>query len=194
VAFPIVGKTGELIGIQGSKIADGEFGSKMLTNGRGGVFVAGTTWPIHGERVAIVEAPIDPLSLAAVLVPDLAIRHELAQQAAPALAFKEVALAHDNDEFTAKGQRRRRWRRGVRSGSTGGTNDDSTARSARSHRPSSRRSTLTSVRPLTRHDSKPPSLHKNQGDSHRRQRRRINDQIPQRQSVAAERSAAGRGL
>jgi hypothetical protein len=68
VAFPIVGKTGELIGIQGSKIADGEFGSKMLTNGRGGVFVAGTTWPIHGERVAIVEAPIDPLSLAAVLV------------------------------------------------------------------------------------------------------------------------------
>src|SRR5207253_6801800 len=60
VVFPIVDKVGELIGIQGRKIADGDLGEKMLTNGRGGIFVAGTAWPLDQvERVAIGEAPID---------------------------------------------------------------------------------------------------------------------------------------
>jgi hypothetical protein len=46
-----------------------------------------------------------------------------------------------------------------------GTTDVSTAPSAASHQQSLRRSTITSARPLTRHDSKPPSLQKTQGNS-----------------------------
>jgi hypothetical protein len=42
--LPIVDKVGELIGIQGRKIA-GEHGEKMLTNGHGDIFVAGIAWP-----------------------------------------------------------------------------------------------------------------------------------------------------
>jgi len=45
----------------------------MLTNGRSGIFVAGTAWPLDQvECVAIVEAPIDALSLAAAGIPTLA--------------------------------------------------------------------------------------------------------------------------
>ena len=73
VVFAIVDKVGDLIGIQGRKIADGDYGEKMLTNGRGGIFVAGTIWPLDQvECVAIVEAPIDALSLAAAGKPTLA--------------------------------------------------------------------------------------------------------------------------
>jgi len=106
VIFPILAKTGELIGIQGRKIADGEHGEKMLTNGRGGIFVAGTTWPVEVERVAIVEAPIDALSLAAIGIAALATQGTSWPDWLPlSLAFKKVLLAHDNDEPNADGQR-----------------------------------------------------------------------------------------
>jgi hypothetical protein len=106
VVFPIVGRTGEIIGVQGRKIADSEFGSKMLTNGQGGVFMAGTAWPVEAERVAIIEAPIDALSLAAVGLPALATQGTIWPDWLPlALAFKKVLLAHDNDEPNAEGQR-----------------------------------------------------------------------------------------
>jgi len=107
VVFPIVDKAGELIGIQGRKIADGEYGEKMLTNGRGGIFVAGTAWPVDQvERVAIVEAPIDALSLAAVGVPAVATQGTSWPDWLPlALAFKKVLLAHDNDEPNVDGER-----------------------------------------------------------------------------------------
>jgi len=92
VVFPIVDKVGELIGIQGRKVADGDYGEKMLTNGRGGVFVAGTAWPL-GE-------------LAAVGVPTLATQGTSWPDWLPlALAFKKVLLAHDNDEPDVGGQR-----------------------------------------------------------------------------------------
>jgi hypothetical protein len=51
VVFPIVDKVGELIGIQGRKIAAGEHGEKMLTNGHGGICAAKLWWRltrVHG--------------------------------------------------------------------------------------------------------------------------------------------------
>lgn len=107
VVFPIVDKTGEAIGIQGRKIAAADYGEKMLTNGRGGIFVAGTAWPLEQtERVAIVEAPIDALSLAAVGIPALATQGTSCPDWLPlALAFKTVLLGHDNDAPDAYGQR-----------------------------------------------------------------------------------------
>jgi hypothetical protein len=108
VVFPIVDTVGELIGIQGRKIADGGCGEKMLTNGRGGIFVAGATWPLQEqiERVAIVEAPIDALSLAAAGMPALATQGTSWPAWLPlALAFKKVLLAHDNDEPSEYGER-----------------------------------------------------------------------------------------
>jgi Toprim-like len=106
VVFPIVDKLGQLIGIQGRKIADSERGEKMLTNGHGGIFVAGTPWPLEEtQRVAIVEAPIDALSLAAVGVPALATQGTSWPAWLPlALAFRKVLLAHDNDEPNAYGE------------------------------------------------------------------------------------------
>jgi hypothetical protein len=100
VVFPIVDNSGEQIGIQGRKIGDVEHGEKMLTNGRGGIFVAGAAWPLQGEidHVAIVEAPIDALSLAAAGVVALATQGTTWPEWLPlALAFKKVLLAHDND-------------------------------------------------------------------------------------------------
>jgi hypothetical protein len=107
VVFPIVDKVGELIGIQGRKIAAGEQGEKMLTNGHGGIFVAGAVWPLDQvECVAIVEAPIDALSLAAAGIPALATQGTSCPDWLPlALAFKSVLLAHDNDEPDGNGQR-----------------------------------------------------------------------------------------
>ena len=107
VVFPIVDTAGELIGIQGRKIAEGECGEKMLTNGRGGIFVAGSAWPLPEqiERVAIVEAPIDALSLAAAGVAALATQGTSWPEWLPlALAFKKVLLAHDNDAPDADGE------------------------------------------------------------------------------------------
>jgi len=92
-----------LIGIQGRKIADSERGEKMLTNGHGGILVAGTPWPLEEtQRVAIVEAPIDALSLTATRVPALATQGASWLAWLPlALAFRKVVLAHDNDEPNA---------------------------------------------------------------------------------------------
>jgi hypothetical protein len=108
VVFPIVDRAGEQIGIQGRKIGDGEYGEKMLTNGHGGIFVAGTAWPLTEqlERVAIVEAPIDALSLAAAGVVALATQGTNWPEWLPlALAFKKVLLAHDNDTPDGAGER-----------------------------------------------------------------------------------------
>jgi hypothetical protein len=58
------------------------------------------------ECVAIVEAPIDALSLAAVGIPALATQGTSCPDWLPlALAFKTVLLAHDNDELDVYGQR-----------------------------------------------------------------------------------------
>jgi hypothetical protein len=100
VVFPIVDRAGEQIGIQGRRLGDGDYGEKMLTNGHGGIFAAGTPWPLTEqlERVAIVEAPIDALSLAAAGVATLATQGTSWPEWLPlALAFKKVLLAHDND-------------------------------------------------------------------------------------------------
>jgi hypothetical protein len=100
VVFPIVDRAGEQIGIQGRKIGEGEYGEKMLTNGHGGIFAVGTAWPLTEqlERVAIVEAPIDALSLAAAGVAALATQGTSWPAWLPlALAFKKVLLAQDND-------------------------------------------------------------------------------------------------
>lgn len=107
VVFPIVDKVGELIGIQGRKIANSEPGEKMLTNGRGGIFVVGTAWPLgEVECVAIVEAPIDALSLATAGIPALATQGTSWPDWLPlALAFKSVLLGHDNDEPDGNGLR-----------------------------------------------------------------------------------------
>jgi hypothetical protein len=107
VVFGIVDKLGELIGIQGRKIGDSERGEKMLTNGHGGIFAAGTPWPLEEtQRVAIVEAPIDALSLTAIGMPALATQGTSWPAWLPlALAFRKVLLAHDNDEPTADGER-----------------------------------------------------------------------------------------
>ncbi|MBV9322880.1 MAG: toprim domain-containing protein [Chloroflexi bacterium] len=108
VVFPIVDRVGEQIGIQGRKIVDGEHGEKMLTNGHGGIFAAGTAWPLTEqlERVAVVEAPIDALSLAAAGMVALATQGTSWPEWLPlALAFKKVLLAQDNDAPDVAGER-----------------------------------------------------------------------------------------
>jgi hypothetical protein len=69
--------------------------------------VAGTPWPLDQvECVAIVEAPIDALSLAAAGLPTLATQGTSWPDWLPlTLAFKTVLLGHDNDEPDADGQR-----------------------------------------------------------------------------------------
>jgi hypothetical protein len=58
----------------------------MLTNGHGGMFVAGAALPLgEVECVAIVVAPIDALSLAAVDIPALAFPARQPLQSSDAL-------------------------------------------------------------------------------------------------------------
>ena len=109
VVFPIVDQAGQLVGIQGQAIDPEHHGEKVVTRGSGGVFstTGGVEDVATGQRVVIVEAPIDALSLAtagvrAVLatcgtsVPDWLSR---------ALAFKQIVLGHDNDEPDRLGER-----------------------------------------------------------------------------------------
>lgn len=105
VVFPIIDQAGERIGIQGRKIAADEYGEKMLTNGVAGVFATSGAETLQVEQVAIVEAPIDALSLAVVGVVALSTQGTSWPDWLPrSMAFKTVLLAHDNDEPNAEGE------------------------------------------------------------------------------------------
>lgn len=65
--------------------------------------MAGAPWPLEEtQRVAIVEVPIDALSLTAIGGPPLATQGTSWLAWLPlALAFRKVLLAHDNEEPNA---------------------------------------------------------------------------------------------
>jgi hypothetical protein len=109
VMFPIVDQAGELVGIQGRAIDAAHHGEKVVTRGSGGVFCSTGTFADASvsQHVVIVEAPIDALSLAKAGVrPVLATCGTSVPDWLPrALAFKQVALGHDNDEPDQAGER-----------------------------------------------------------------------------------------
>ena len=101
VVFPIRGQGGKLVAAQGRFIAPRGDGPKMLTIGpkSAGVFATPGALDTPGP-VAVVEAPIDALSLAAAGLPAVAL---CGTSGAPRwilhrLAWRQVLLAFDADE------------------------------------------------------------------------------------------------
>ncbi len=109
MVFPIVDQDGELVGIQGRAIDAAHHGEKVVTRGSGGVFCSTGTFAdaVRNQRVVIVEAPIDALSLATAGVrPVPATRGTSGPDWLPrTLAFKLVVLGHDDDEPDQFGER-----------------------------------------------------------------------------------------
>lgn len=96
VLFPIVGQPSRVIAWQGRHIDDGE--PRMHDDGPKGAGVFVTAGALAAEVVAIVEAPIDALSLAACSIPAVALCGTNWPDWLPvALAFHTVALAFDAD-------------------------------------------------------------------------------------------------
>jgi DNA primase len=124
VVFPVRDRTGSLVAIQGRVLGPDEHGPKVLTRGDlgSGVFQSTATALIESV-IAIVEAPIDALSLAAAGVQAIALCGTNVPQWLPtALAFRTVAIGFDADaagdaasrkaavEFQALGCEVERWR------------------------------------------------------------------------------------
>jgi hypothetical protein len=107
VVFPIVDQVGELVGIHGRAIDEEHHGCDKQTFGAAGVFsTAGSADVLSAERVAVVEGPIDALSLAVLGAPAVATVGTAYPDWLPkALAFKTVLLGHDNDTPDAEGRR-----------------------------------------------------------------------------------------
>jgi hypothetical protein len=98
VVFPIVNQVGEIVGIHARSITAEEFGDKFVTRGTVGVFATSGAETLQSDQLAIVEAPIDALSLAVAGVAAVATCGTACADWLPrALAFKTVMLAHDAD-------------------------------------------------------------------------------------------------
>jgi hypothetical protein len=99
IVFPVyAGDQTTLMGIQGRTVADGEIGPAKLSGGTisGGVFTTPGAW--DAGTLAIVEAPLDALSLAAVEVPAAAVMGcNLPDWLPRALAFRRVLVGTDAD-------------------------------------------------------------------------------------------------
>jgi Toprim-like len=126
VVFPVHDRPGQLVAIQGRVIGPDEPGPKVLTRGDlgAGVFRTGAA-ALAGPPIAVVEAPIDALSLATAGVPAVALCGTNVPEWLPtAVAFRKIALGFDADpagdsasmkaaiEFRAIGCQVERWRPG----------------------------------------------------------------------------------
>jgi Toprim-like len=97
VLFPIYDRDGALVACQG-RYVDGRDDPKTRTAGPKSRGVFATPGAREADRVAIVEAPIDALSLAACGLPAVALAGTTAPDWLPvACAFKRVLLATDAD-------------------------------------------------------------------------------------------------
>lgn len=95
VVFPVTGENGDIVAAQGRAIS----GSKHRADGPKGQGVFLTAGALDADPVAVVEAPIDALSLAAYAMPSIALCGKSAPSwLAKRLAFKRVILAFDADD------------------------------------------------------------------------------------------------
>ena len=107
VLFPFVDRTCRIVRVQLRAIDVNHLGRKVEARGSGGAFA---TRPIadvlRARRIAIVEAPIDALSLATVGLDALAVGGSYVPEwLVDALASKDVLIAFDNDEPDRLGRR-----------------------------------------------------------------------------------------
>jgi hypothetical protein len=124
VVFPILDAAGQLVAIQGRAISSDEYGPKVITRGDLGAGVFRTSSSaLEADELAIVEAPIDALSLASAGCEALAVcGTSIPEWLPPLLVFRRVRLGFDADEagdrvsaraaaeFTSYGCMVERWR------------------------------------------------------------------------------------
>lgn len=98
VLFPIYDRQGELVSVSG-RFVDGRDDPKTQTAGPKSLGVFSTPDALSRSLLAVVEAPIDALSLWAYGVPSIALIGTTGPEWLPsALAFKKVLVATDDDE------------------------------------------------------------------------------------------------
>jgi len=108
VVFPIRDRSGGLVAMNGRYI-DGRNDPKARAAGRKSLGVFATSGAFDAEYIAICEAPIDALTLAACGIPSIALCGTSGPAWLPsACAFRRVALAFDADaagDAAADGQK-----------------------------------------------------------------------------------------
>lgn len=98
VLFPLHDLKGELVSVNG-RFVDGKDDPKTQTAGPKSLGVFSTPGALSRSLLAVVEAPIDALSLWAYGVPSIALIGTTGPEWLPsALAFKKVLVATDDDE------------------------------------------------------------------------------------------------
>lgn len=103
VLFPVRDQTGKLVAAQG-RYTDGQDNPKTRSAGSVSRGVFTTLGALEADRLAVVEAPIDALSLAAAGLPAVALigTGNRPDWLPKALAFRTVLLATDNDPPTER--------------------------------------------------------------------------------------------